>query len=103
MMDLFTYRKSDPITSREAGEAATRFRSGDHAQILSALSDGFPRAAEEVSIRLGWDDHVRVNRRFGELERAGLVERTEFKHINRSGRAAFRYKICRPATVGRCE
>ena len=109
LIDLMTrpnFRKSDPETSRAAAERA--LIAGDEADIYACLRlSGVPLAAEEISDRLGWQDHgghVRVNRRlsrmcdcvtdeYGALLRTALIERTEEKHVNRSGRAAFKYKI----------
>lgn len=86
------YRHSDPITSKEAGIAARSFTKTDQAEILRALASR-PMAAEEVSDFLGWNDSVRVCRRFAEMIRAGLIERTAIKHINRNGRSAFRHRL----------
>lgn len=93
-LDLLNYRRSDPVTSREAGEQATQFRAGDHRAILGALGRATPNplSAEQISDFLRWHDHVRVNRRLGELERAGQIQRTQERHINRSGRSAFKYR-----------
>jgi hypothetical protein len=98
-LDLFdhveqraNFRKSDPVTSKDAGRAAQKFIKGDQAEILRALRRR-PMAGEEVSDFLGWNDSVKVCRRFAELIRAGLIERTPEKHINRNGRSAFRHRI----------
>lgn len=112
-MDLFQYaetarrnaRRTDPDTSHEAGAAANDFKGDDQEQIFQALQvSGKPMAAEEISDALGWGDHVRVNRRLPELAapvygdfgvtiRGALIERTEEKHVNRSGRKAYRYRV----------
>lgn len=106
MADLFTYaeelqrgrpsrnyRRTDPSTSKEAGEHAERWRSGDHAAILMILQKSMrPLAAEQIADELKWDSHVRANRRLPELERAGLIQKTEELHTNRSGRRAFKYR-----------
>jgi len=94
-LDLLSYRRTDPITSREAGEHATQFRAGDHKMILGALGRAAPQplSAEQISDFLHWRDHVRVNRRLGELERAGQIQRTQERHTNRSGRSAFKYRV----------
>ena len=93
-LDLLSYRRTDPITSKEAGEHASQFRAGDHQAILGALgrANPTPLSAEQISDFLRWHDHVRVNRRLGELERAGKIQRTQERHINRSGRSAFKYR-----------
>ncbi len=86
------YRRTDPVTSREAGNAARKFIKGDHAEILRALRRR-PMACEEISDFLGWNDHVRANRRMSEMERDGTIARTVERHTNRSGRQAFRYRL----------
>ena len=97
--DLFSYaeqprnfRRDDPWTSKEAGRQAQKFITGDQAEILRALRRR-PMACEEISDFLGWNDHVRANRRTSELERAGRIERTTETHTNRSGRQACRYRL----------
>ena len=95
MTDLFSfnYRRTDPETSKEAGRAAERFRSGDHKAILDALDRAqCPLAAEQISEFIGWNDSVRVCRRLKEIECAGLIQRTSERHINKSGRGAFKYR-----------
>jgi hypothetical protein len=95
--DLFSYadtypnyRHSDPITSKEAGIAARSFTKSDQAEILRALAVR-PMAGEEVSDFLGWNDSVRVCRRFAEMIRAGLIERMAERHTNRNGRSAHKH------------
>lgn len=99
MSDLFAFaeqrqnfRTTDPITSRDAGREARKFATGDQAEILRALRRR-PMAGEEVSDFLGWNDSVRVCRRFAEMIRADMIERTADKYKNRSGREAFRHRI----------
>ena len=89
------FRNSDPHTSIAAGEAALRFKTGDQALIYGVLkSSAVPLAAEQISDELGWDDHVRVNRRLPELRDAGLIRVTKGRrvHKNRSGRWAQRWE-----------
>ena len=103
-LDLLNYRRSDPSTSKEAGDNASRFRTGDCGSILGALGRVAPQpySAEQISQALHWASHVRVNRRLGELERAGLIERTSQRHTNQSGRRAFKYRLtCDPSTIPR--
>jgi response regulator of citrate/malate metabolism len=103
MTDLFQYaaqlqnwRRSDPPTSKAAGLSVTKFSSEHHAAILRALREAdHPLSAEEVSDRVGTIDKVQACKRFSELERAGLIEKTVLQYTNRSGRRAFRYRIRR--------
>ena len=102
-LDLLNYRRSDPSTSKEAGDNTSRFRAGDCGSILGALGSALaPLAAEQISEVLHWASHVRANRRLKELERAGLIERTSQRHTNQSGRRAFKYRLtCDPSTIPR--
>lgn len=102
-------RNSDPITSHEAGAHSRSFSSSDRADIYGAMRlSKRPLAAEEISDLLGWDDHVRVNRRlkelaecvtdeYGALVRGALIAPTEELHTNKSGRKARRYRVLQPA------
>lgn len=98
-------RTSDPITSHHAAAQAVGLAASDCADIYGALRlSRKPMAAEEISDMLGWGNHVRVNRRlkelaepltdeYGALIRRALIERTEERHTNRSGRQAFKYRV----------
>lgn len=100
MTDLFTwqpsapnYRPTDPKTSRDAGRAAHSFTADHHRSIIDAMARiGKPLAAEEVA-DLTTLDKVQVCKRFAEMERKSLIERTTDRYLNRSGRHAFRYRI----------
>lgn len=88
------FRNGDPHTSREAGRAARGFADGDCADIYAAMQQaGRPLAAEEISDRLGWNNHVRVNRRLAELVDAARIAPTDDLHTNKSGRRARRYRV----------
>lgn len=104
-LDLFSYqpqaanfRRTDPITSKEAGRSADKFRSEHHAAILQALTEaGVPLAAEQIADRTSLDT-VQTCKRFAELVRAEKIERTPEQHRNRSGRIAFRYRLTQRIT-----
>lgn len=89
------FRSSDPCTSIAAGEAALCFASTDQALIYGVLKRfARPLAAEQISDELGWNDHVRVNRRLSELRDAGLIYAADAAYRNRrSGRAAQRWAV----------
>ncbi len=91
--DLFDPRRlartTDPDTSHAAAKSMENQIGPQHQAVLSVLEQGFPLAAEEIEDFLGYSTW----RRMGELERKGLIERTEEKHKNRSGRMAYKYKI----------
>ncbi len=98
-MNLFDWTKSarrdDPETSHEAAQSAGDLARKHHTMILAVLKTTWkPLAAEEVADRTdGQLDKVLVGRRMCELERAGLITKTTQRHINRSGRGAFRYAL----------
>lgn len=85
-------RSSDPQTSFDAGDSMEGSIPAQHKQILEILSDGLPRAAEQISDMLGHD----IWRRLSELERLGKIEKCKDqpRHKNRSGRQANKYRIC---------
>ena len=86
-------RRSDPVTSHEAAQKAVRLAETDEADIVRTLRrEGIPLAAEQISDILGWDDHVRVNRRLSAIVEQGLIFLTEERHKNRSWRSAFKYR-----------
>ncbi len=94
-------RRNDPMTSHEAAMSAAGLASKHHAIILAVLKAADrPMAAEEIA-QFSRDcppfppilDKVLVGRRMCELERAGLIVKTTERHVNRSGRGAFRYAL----------
>ena len=93
--DLFDHRRlartTDPSTSHAAAKSMAGAIGPQHQAVLSVLERGFALAAEEIEDLLGYS----IWRRMGELERKGLIERTDDQHKNRSGRMAFKYKIVR--------
>jgi predicted ArsR family transcriptional regulator len=94
--DLFDYEKAarrhDPATSKEAAQRAHDLAARHHAAIMGALNaSAAPLAAEQIGDKIGID-HVAVNRRLTELERAEMIERTHERHKNRSGRSAVKYR-----------
>ena len=49
---------------------------------------------EQIGDQIGLD-HVKVNRRLSDLERDCQIEKTESRHMNRSGREAVQYRVIR--------
>lgn len=84
-------RTQDPGTSHEAAASSKELRSRHHKIILEVFGPGSRLASEQVADRAGLT-HWQVTRRMNELERAGRLEKTEEKHVNRSGRKANRYE-----------
>lgn len=85
-------RRTDVYTSREAAHSMAAPVGAHHLQILGVLGDNRQRSAEEIADRCSLD-YVAVNRRLPELARAEMVERVTEKHVNRSGRQSYRYRI----------
>lgn len=86
-------RRTDPATSKDAAARARFVRSRHHELILAAMQRaGRPMAAEEVADAIGLD-MVAVCRRFSEMVAAGLIERTNEVHVNRSRRNAFKHRL----------
>jgi predicted ArsR family transcriptional regulator len=72
--DLPLFRRTDPVTSKIAGDAAREFL-GDHERlILEALAAG-PAGKCEMARRCGLTEQ-QVNRRLAVMRRDGLIERT---------------------------
>lgn len=87
-------RISDPQTSHDAAKHAEKFLNSHHEAILAAMrASQRPMAAEEIADACGWATHVQANRRMSELCDRGLIEPTEERHVNRSGRKAVRYRL----------
>lgn len=90
-------RTSDPITSHEAAAEAGSLANHDCAAIWRVLRDSAePLAAEQISDHLGWNNHVRVNRRLSELVDGGFIVASGEMHKNKSGRRAQKYMRARP-------
>ena len=84
-------RRTDPRTSKQAASQARDLQSKHHSQIIGALAMGLPLAAEQIAAYIQVNS-VAVNRRLAELERAGLIERTDLRHKNASGRWAMKWR-----------
>lgn len=82
-------RRADVDTSYDAAFSMEGATGRQHAAILRVMADRVRRAAEEIEIVLGFS----IWRRLNELERHGLLVRTDEKHRNQSGREAYRYEI----------
>lgn len=89
------WRATGPHTSKDAGIVADqRFRSDHLRKIYTVLKQAAsPMSAEQIASHLGWVNHVPVNRRLSELERAGLIKVVDSNYRNRSGRSAQRYVV----------
>ena len=84
-------RRKDPETSHQAANAAKGLRAAHSERILELLRSGHVLAAEQLADGLALSP-VQVNRRLAELEDSGLIERTDQRHRNRSGRMAVRWR-----------
>lgn len=79
-------------TRRQAGDIAARFSSQRHRQILDTLAPHDQLTMFEVAERLKCFVH-QISGRFGELEAAGLIEKTGYRRKNESGRECEVYRI----------
>lgn len=87
-------RTLDSVTSHEAAYSAESVAGRHHAKILEILRQaGVPLAAEQIGDGAPEIDKVAVGKRMVELERGGLVERTELRYVNRSGRGALKWRL----------
>jgi predicted ArsR family transcriptional regulator len=68
------FRRTDPVTSKAAAASVKTFAGEHHAAILEALSHG-PAGASGIAARCGLNGH-QVNKRLGELARAGRIVET---------------------------
>lgn len=104
MDDLFdparSARSTDVDTSYEAARSMKEAAGRQHRAIMALLQTSLvPLAAEQVGDNLGYG----CWRRFKELRAAGLIERfgtEKDKHVNRSGRKAWKHKPVRVFNVG---
>lgn len=84
-------RRGDPETSHLAAESIKEVTASQHRAILEFMR-GKPRnffSTEQIGDRLGFP----IWKRMVELERAGLVRKTNWLSRNRSGRKACTYAI----------
>jgi hypothetical protein len=68
------FRRTDPVTSKVAGESAREFLGEHERRILEALAAG-PAGKCEIARRCGLSEQ-QVNRRLAVMRRTALVERT---------------------------
>lgn len=85
-------RASDPQTSHAAAESMKEPAAVQRQIIIDALACSGPQSADELDCTIGWRPTT-AGRRLKELETAGLVERTEFFALTRSGRSAQVWKL----------
>ena len=77
-------RRTDPQTSHQAARSARSFAGEHHQAILEALAHG-PAGASGIAARCGLLAH-QVNKRIGELARAGRIVETGRTVRSASGR-----------------
>jgi predicted ArsR family transcriptional regulator len=82
--DLPLFRRTDPVTSKVAGQAAREFLGEHERRILEALAAG-PGTKDELAARCGLTEQ-QVARRMHGLARAGKVETTGTTRPSASGR-----------------
>lgn len=81
------FRRTDPDTSKAAGQAARETGLvGRHERLILAALEQGPGTKDEISSRIGTLSEQQVARRMHGLHRAGLVEPTGTTRPSRSGR-----------------
>jgi predicted Rossmann fold nucleotide-binding protein DprA/Smf involved in DNA uptake len=89
--DLPLFRRTDPVTSKAAAADAKTFRGEHHAAILEALAAG-PAGASGIAARCGLLGH-QVNKRLGELAKAGRIAETGRVVTSASGRGEREWRV----------
>jgi predicted ArsR family transcriptional regulator len=84
--ELPLFRRTDPVTSKTAGQAACKFLGDHERRILKALAAG-PGTKDEIAIRCGLTEQQVARRRAG-LLRHGLVVLTGERRRTPSGQTA---------------
>jgi predicted ArsR family transcriptional regulator len=85
------FRRTDPVTSRDAAATVKAFAGEHHQAILEALSHG-PAGASGIAARCGLLPH-QVNKRITELAKAGRIVATGRVVESASGRGEREWKI----------
>jgi len=67
------FRRTDPVTSKLAGQAAREFKGDHERRILEALAVG-PAHRDEIARRSGLEQAA-VWRRLAAMERGGVIEK----------------------------
>jgi predicted ArsR family transcriptional regulator len=88
--ELPLFRRTDPVTSKTAGQAARKFLGDHERRILKALAAG-PAGKCEMARRCGLTEQ-QVNRRLAVMRRDGLVERTGRTVASDSGCGEHEYR-----------
>jgi predicted ArsR family transcriptional regulator len=85
------FRRTDPATSQAAAATVKTFAGEHHAAILEALAHG-PAGASGIAVRCGLSGH-QVNKRLGELAKAGRIVETGRLVRSGSGRGEREWQI----------
>lgn len=86
------HRTTDGDTSIDAAHAAESLRCIHFKKISNTLATlPFGGTAEQIADLLPLDS-VQVNRRLGEMEKSGAIERTDERRTKRTGRKAIVWK-----------
>jgi len=85
------FRRNDPATSQAAAATVKAFQGEHHAAILEALSHG-PAGASGIAVRCGLSSH-QVNKRLGELAKAGRIVETGRTVRSGSGRQEREWRV----------
>lgn len=80
-------RKTDPATSKLAGENAAKFAPCHYRAILLALADMQGGTADEIAVNCCLDKH-QISRRLPEMTKACFVQVTTETRLSKKGRPA---------------
>lgn len=80
-------RKTDPATSKLAGENAANFAPCHYRAILLALADMKDGTADEIAVNCCLDKH-QISRRLPEMTMANFVRVTTETRLSKKGRPA---------------
>jgi hypothetical protein len=90
-------RRDDVDTSHAAAESMIGTARRHHRLILDVMRIGGLWSAQEIADAT-YIDYVAVGKRMCELRRSGFIYRTDKKHLNRSGRSAYKYTLIKEIT-----
>jgi len=95
-----THSRTDNVETSLAAAASVEGVATQQCESIYAelRKSPWPLAGEQIADILGMTTHA-VGKRLPDLEHQGVIRKTLFRHTNRSGRRAVKWKICKPFTL----